>query len=437
MKLLKLCLAVVLLLLAFYFRTPLLASLRVWVLGFILVSSVGLMSSEILILRNNSILRKSLVIFLILTLTSFSLSAAVAFELKFNLTKHTILNQTPNQLETLGQHFIIGYRNLDEVKKLIRKRAIGGVFITRRNINNKTKEQIKQEIQSLQNLRYSQGLSPLWIATDQEGGIVSRMSPPLTQLPQLSTLVAGEERIEQKRDEIIQYATIHGKELSEMGVNLNFAPVVDLNKGIINPKDKYSKIYLRSISADKNIVTKVALWYCQTLEKYGVECTIKHFPGLGRVDTDTHLDHAELKSSVEELSQDDWIPFRELMSKSGAFTMLGHAKLTAVDADHPVSFSKQVVTEIIRNDWQHDGILITDDFSMQAVYGTKDGIENATVKAINAGVDLILISYDTDLYYEAMAAVLNAQKLDKLDPSMLSKSQKRLDQTKNRLMISH
>ena len=437
MKLLKLCLAVVLLLLAFYFRTPLLASLRVWVLGFILVSSVGLMSSEIPILKNNLILRKSLVSFLILILTSFTFSASVAFELKFNLTKHTILNQTPNQLETLGQHFIIGYRNLNEVKKLIRKRAIGGVFITRRNINNKTKEQIKQEIQTLQKIRYSQGLSPLWIATDQEGGIVSRMSPPLTQLPQLSTLVAGEERIEKQRDEIIQYATIHGKELSEMGVNLNFAPVVDLNKGIINPKDKYSKIYLRSISADKNIVAKVALWYCQTLEKYGVECTIKHFPGLGRVDTDTHLDHAELNSSVEELSQDDWIPFRELMSKSGAFTMLGHAKLTAVDASHPVSFSKQVVTEIIRNDWQHNGILITDDFSMQAVYGTKDGIENATVKAINAGVDLILISYDTDLYYEAMAAVLNAQKLDKLDPSMLSKSHKRLEQTKNRLIISH
>ncbi len=115
------------------------------------------------------------------------------------------------------------------------------------------------------------------------------------------------------------------------------------------------------------------------------------------------------------------------MSNSQAVTMLGHAKLTAVDTKHPVSFSKQVVTDILRKNWQHNGVLITDDFGMEAVYGSKDGFGLATVKAINAGVDLLLISYDKDLYYEAMYALLKASETGNLDREMLDKSRKRLE----------
>jgi beta-N-acetylhexosaminidase len=152
---------------------------------------------------------------------------------------------------------------------------------------------------------------------------------------------------------------------------------------------------------------------------------------LGRVNADTHLAHADLSTTVDELADDDWVPFRELMSKSQAFTMLGHAKLTAVDAKHPVSFSQTVVRGIIRNDWRHDGILITDDFCMNAVYGSEDKLRNASIKAINAGVDLILIAYDKDLYYEAMSALLRAREEGELDSKALADSRKRLEQTKN------
>ena len=427
MKILKLCLAIVVLVLAFYLRTPLLASLRPFVFWGIIIFSLGLIASEIPGLKDNSLTKQSLISFLILTVAAFSLSVTVAREVKFNSTKDVVLSKEVKKIEHLGQHFIIGYRDFDEIKTLVSKRAIGGIFITARNIKNKTKEDIKQEIKSLQAIRASQGLLPLWIATDQEGGIVSRLSPPLTQLPPLSTFVEGKEKIERKKNVVVEYAKIHGKELSDLGVNLNFAPVVDLNKGIINPKDKYSQIYQRAISADKNVVAKVGLWYCQTLEIYRVNCTIKHFPGLGGVYADTHLQHADLNDSVQDLTREDWIPFREVMINLGAFTMLGHVKVIGVDRDTPVSFSKQVVTGIIRDSWQYDGILITDDFSMEAVYGSRDGLEGATVKAINAGVDLILIAYDTDLYYSAMTALLNAEVEGNLDREMLSKSKKRLD----------
>jgi beta-N-acetylhexosaminidase len=210
--------------------------------------------------------------------------------------------------------------------------------------------------------------------------------------------------------------------------------VVDLNKGIVSPEDKFSKIYQRAISKDKEVVAKVALWYCQTLEEYRVSCTIKHFPGLGRVHKDTHITHADLTTSVNELTRDDWVPFREVMRHSQAVTMLGHAKLTTVDDEYPVSFSKLVVTEIIRKAWQHEGILITDDFSMGAVYSSKYGLGAATVNAMNAGVDLILIAYDQDLYYEAMSGLLKAERSRALDKAILDKSHKRLEQAKKSIL---
>ncbi|MCL1466457.1 glycoside hydrolase family 3 N-terminal domain-containing protein [Argonema galeatum] len=426
MKIVKLFLAVIILLFAFNFRLPFWASWRVLAFSAIIIFGLGLILSEIRGLSRKYAKKRRVSSFLIFAIASLALSHALALEIKFNLTKSIVLNADANKIEKLGQHFVIGYRNFEEIKTLVYKRAVGGVFITTRNIRNKTKQDIQQEIKALQDIRQSQGLPPLWIATDQEGGMVSRLSPPLTRLPQLSAIVADDKNIDLKKDEIIKYARTQGRELAEIGVNLNFAPVVDLNKGIINPNDKYSKIYQRSISADKEVVAKVALWYCKTLEEYRVRCTIKHFPGLGRVSADTHIADAELPTSVDELTNDDWVPFRQVMSNSQALTMLGHAKLTAVDPKHPVSFSKRVVTDIIRKNWQHNGILITDDFGMQAVYGSKDGFGLATVKAINAGVDLLLISYDKDLYYEAMYALLKASERGNLDREMLEKSRKRL-----------
>lgn len=429
-KIIKLLCALGICGLAFYFRTPFLANLRAWVLGVIVFVSIGLIISEVGGIIKRASFPQKVGSFLIVVLTSLGLLSAVALEFNFILTKQAVLNQDNNRLEQLGQQFIVGYRDLSEIKNLVSKKAIGGVFITRRNIKNKTQEEIQQEIKTLQDIRHSQGLPPLWIATDQEGGIVSRLSPPLTQLPQLSKIIDGKKKIEENQDVVVNYARTQGRELSELGINLNFAPVVDLNKGIITPDDRFSKIYQRAISTNNEVVAKVALWYCRTLESYRVNCTIKHFPGLGRVNVDTHVAHAKLSTPIDELSSDDWVPFRQVMSNSQAFTMLGHAILTAVDAKHPVSFSKPVVTGIIRKAWNHEGILITDDFSMQAVFGSEDGVKKATVKALNAGVDLILIAFDKDLYYEAMSALLEADKTGSLDKEVIETSRERLKQAR-------
>jgi beta-N-acetylhexosaminidase len=214
--------------------------------------------------------------------------------------------------------------------------------------------------------------------------------------------------------------------LSGLGVNLNFAPVVDLDQGLSNPNDRYSRIGMRAISPDPKIVAEVAGEYCRGLVQHGVHCTIKHFPGLGRVFEDTHLEHATLSTAAEELAGSDWVPFKDLMQQKSMFTMLAHVRLAAIDHDRPASFSAPVVSGLLRGDWKYDGILVTDDFSMGAAYLSDGGLARASISALNAGVDLILISYDPDQYFPVVHALLRAQAQGALAQDALGRSNRRL-----------
>jgi beta-N-acetylhexosaminidase len=124
---------------------------------------------------------------------------------------------------------------------------------------------------------------------------------------------------------------------------------------------------------------------------------------------DTHLEHATLPTPAEELAKSDWVPFRDLMQQKSMFTMLAHVRLAAIDRDRPASFSAPVVSDLLRRDWKYDGILVTDDVSMGAAYRSDGGLARASVSALGAGVDLILISYDPDQYFPVVHALLRAQ----------------------------
>jgi beta-N-acetylhexosaminidase len=355
------------------------------------------------------------------------LTTSLVLEAHFRWVRHQVLHADPGRLEKLGRHLVVGYRDIGELRRLITLKAISGVFITSTNVNGKSTVEIRNMVRSFQNQRKEQLKPPLWIATDQEGGSISRLSPPLPRLPFLGEIVKQTSDIARLEMAVRQYAGQQGRELAEVGVNLNFAPVVDVNYNIVNPEDKYTRIFQRAISSDPAVVARVAAWYCAALEEAGVRCTLKHFPGLGRVFEDTHLDHADLKASIEELTATDWIPFLSPMRQSNAFIMLGHARLTDMDKEQPVSMSPAVITGLIRNTWKHDGVLITDNFSMLAVYRSKVGMDNGSIEALNAGVDLILVSYDPDQYYRVMYALLRADMEGKLDQEKLKQSSRRLE----------
>ncbi len=353
-------------------------------------------------------------------------AVTVSKETRFHWVRFQVLHANPRDLAGPGRHLIVGYRDLNEVRELVRLRAVAGVFLTAHNVRGKTVAQVAKEVRSLQTIREQQGLPRLWVATDQEGGLVSRLSPPLPSQPALSEIVKRYTDRSRLRVAVRHYALDQARGLRRVGVNLNFSPVVDLNYRIVNPDDRYTRIYRRAVSRDPEVVAQVADWYCAALEEAGVRCTLKHFPGLGRVFDDTHLDHANLTTSLAELEKSDWVPFRVLMREGKAFIMLGHVRLTAIDPERPVSLSSKVVTGLIRSRWKHDGVLITDNFSMYAVYHSRSGMENGSIEALNAGVDLILISYDPDQYYGVMYALLKAVRQGKLDLHALQRSDQRL-----------
>ncbi|WP_152225539.1 glycoside hydrolase family 3 N-terminal domain-containing protein [Pseudomonas sp. SCB32] len=346
---------------------------------------------------------------------------------RFRDDKTLVLETRNADLQALGGHFIVGVGDPRTVEPLIRKGLVAGLFISARNVQGQSAEALRRQIGKWQALRRDAGLPPLIIAADQEGGIVSRLSPPLPKRPPLAALLATNPAPDALYAAAFDYGVAQGRELAELGVTLDFSPVVDLKPAQRARLDFHSAIALRAISPDPQVTTTVALAYVRGLEHSGVRATLKHFPGLGMVPEDTHHFSASLAATVGHLQDYDWRPFREIARQTDALIMLGHVKVTALDAVNPASFSAAVVQKIIREGWKHDGVLITDDLTMAAAYN--QGLCHATVQALNAGVDLLLVSYDDEKIYPALACALRALEDGKLSTQRLQQSAQRLART--------
>jgi beta-N-acetylhexosaminidase len=420
--------AILLLYLAWQWRSPLFASTRTAALVLSIALPLALIAAELFIWRISARWRPATLVYATTALVAFlALALTLTFELQFRWMRSEVLRADPARLEQLGRHLIVGYRSEAGLRELLERKAVAGVFVTAHNVRGKDADTIRSEIAAMQAVRAEQRLPPLLIATDQEGGGVSRMSPPLPRPPTLGDIVRSHRDKAEQRNAVRTYAADVGRALAELGINVNFAPVVDLDHGVVNPNDRYTRIGMRAISSDPKVVADVAGEYCRGLEQQGMHCTLKHFPGLGRVFEDTHRENASLSAPVDELAKSDWVPFRQLMRQKTTFTMLAHARLAALDRDRPASFSAAVVSGLLRRDWKYDGILVTDDLSMGAAYRSANGLGAAGVAALSAGVDLILISYDPDQVFPVLHALLRAERSGTLASDALKVSAGRLD----------
>jgi beta-N-acetylhexosaminidase len=411
-------------------RSSLLTNLRGWALAGLLLVPAALIVVELRAWRADGRFAR-FVGAVTLTVAIVCLGTVLAVEGQFHWLRYQVLHADPAVLERLGRHVVVGYRDFAELEPLIERRAIAGVFVASRNTKDRDLADIRREIAAMQDIRKRQGLPPLWISADQEGGAVSRLSPPLVRLPPLAAVIAENAEAGPRIAAVRAYAATQGQGLADLGVNVNLAPVVDLNRGIVNPNDRYTRIRERALSDDPVIVGEAAAAYCAELLTYGVHCTLKHFPGLGRVFEDTHEEGAALTTSQEELTASDWLPFRVLMGSQRVFVMLAHARLAAIDPDHPVSFSPRVIEGLLRRDWSYDGVLITDDFGMRAVTGSPERTAGAGVAALNAGVDLILVSFDPDQFVYVMHALIAADSKGELRSDRLQASDRRLQRSRH------
>lgn len=352
--------------------------------------------------------------------------AILTSHVTFELRKRSVLQTEPARARSLGRHFIVGYSSFDEVARLAEQGLIAGIYVTRHNVAGRTAAALKAEIAALQDRRRIAGLPPLIVAADQEGGIVSHLAPPLTALPSLASL--AELAPDEQRAKAEEFGRIHGREMASLGVNLNFAPVLDLRPAARrNRFDFNTLISQRAISDDPAKVSMIAAAYIHGLEASGVGATVKHFPGLGRVRADTHHFSADLDTPIGELEATDWRPFREVLSTSDARLMVGHVAVGALDPGRPASHSKAVIDGLIRKTWNYQGIVVTDDLVMGAIY--QHDFCTAVVEALNAGVDLLLVAYDGAQFYRIFACASNAANRDALDTGMLRDSEIRLKRT--------
>jgi len=307
-----------------------------------------------------------------------------------------IINNLINNMsldEKIGQLFILDlkikstdkyYLNADdELKNYLADIKPGGVIFFSDNI--KTNSQVAgfiSELQSISNI-------PLFIAVDQEGGRVSRLttSQNMDFLKTPALKVLGK-----TNDSGVSWHIGHiiGEQLSVLGFNLNFAPVADINSNPDNPV-----IGDRAFSDNVQIVSKLVNPFVQGLQEAGVCSVIKHFPGHGDTLTDPHSGEVSVKTSLKELNRNQLIPFREGISQGAAAIMIAHIKTPGIAETMglPASISPFFIKNILREQIGFTGIIISDSFSMGAIknYWTAD--ESAKM-FISAGGDLILRPVD-------------------------------------------
>ncbi|WP_257164895.1 glycoside hydrolase family 3 N-terminal domain-containing protein [Bradyrhizobium sp. SRS-191] len=351
------------------------------------------------------------------------LLALTATQFTFAWRKYETFQTAPEVARLLGRHFIVGYTTVDEAAALAGQGLIAGVYVTHHNVRGRTEAQLSADIARLQAARRAAGLPPLLVSADQEGGRVAHLSPTLPNMPGLATL--ADLPAARRAHDAYEMGRAQGQSLASAGINFNLAPVVDLRpRWTRNRLDFHTLIGQRAISNDPAVVGDIALGYVRGLEASGVQAAAKHFPGLGRVEADTHHFSAQLDTAADVLEQSDWRPFRQVLDSSHAAMMVGHVMVDAIDRERPASHSKAVLEGLIRGRWNYQGVIITDDLVMGAIYGRD--LCKAVVEALNGGADLLLVAYDGTQFHRVLACAKQALAGGQIDLAALRRSDERL-----------
>ncbi|MCC6555608.1 MAG: beta-N-acetylhexosaminidase [Polyangiaceae bacterium] len=242
---------------------------------------------------------------------------------------------------------------------------------------------------------------PPFIAVDQEGGRVTRMPAPFLKLPPMRALGdIGDLEL------IRRAARAVGAELRAAGVNLDFAPVLDVDSNPQNPI-----IGDRAFGRDPRTVMRCAVAFMQGLQEERVLACGKHFPGHGDTDTDSHLDLPRITHDRARLEQVELPPFRAASGAGIASMMTAHVVVDALDPGVPATLSRAVCGSLLRAEIGFDGVLFSDDLEMRAV-AARHAIEDAAVEAIWAGCDALLVCSDEDAQDRAHEALVRRAERD-------------------------
>ena len=233
------------------------------------------------------------------------------------------------------------------------------------------------------------------IGIDQEGGSVVRS----TFLPQAPAAMALGAANDEAMTEEVGAAVARG--LRSLGINWNFAPVLDVNNNPANPV-----IAERSFGEDPVQVARLAGAWMRGSLREGVACCVKHFPGHGDTHVDSHRDLPTVNKPLEQLEAFEFAPFKMAAPQAPAM-MTAHIVYPSIDPDNPATMSPAILEKLLRKDWQYRGVIITDGMDMHAIAG-RYGVGNAAVRALTAGADMVMALGTTETQNETLDAIAKA-----------------------------
>ncbi|WP_410497653.1 beta-N-acetylhexosaminidase [Chitinibacter sp. S2-10] len=330
----------------------------------------------------------------------------------------------------IGQLVMAGFDGFvpnAHIESLIREQRIGGVILFRRNIESPA--QVAALCRRLQEINAEVSDLPLLIGIDQEGGMVMRIEDGVTPLPSAMAYASGYASHAVPGCSPADCEQLHrvgADELRQMGININFAPCLDINNNRANPV-----IGVRSFGENAATVTVYGLAAMRGIQSVGIAATVKHFPGHGDTASDSHYALPLIAHDRPRLDAVELTPFKAAIAAGVDAIMTAHVVFPAIEPDRtiPATLSRKVLTGLLREELGFDGLIITDCLEMDAIAGGV-GSEQGAVQAIAAGADIALVSHTASRQRGAVAALLNAVNQGYIAVEQLEKSIQRITHAK-------
>lgn len=267
----------------------------------------------------------------------------------------------------------------------------------------------------------------MWIAIDQEGGMVARIDHKrVSRIPGNMALGATG-----NPDYSYGVSRVSAEELLQLGINMNFAPCLDVNNNARNPV-----IGVRSFGEDPERVAEHGVAVIKAFQEKGLSAAAKHFPGHGDTNVDSHMGLATVEHDLDRLQQVELKPFIEAIRAGVDVIMTAHVIFPAIEPERiPATLSRSVLTGLLREDLAYDGIIVTDCLEMHAI-AKFFGIGEGAVNAIEAGADVVLVSHTLNDQIEAIEAVKHAVRTGRISEKTIDAAVTRILALKNKRLVS-
>jgi beta-N-acetylhexosaminidase len=317
---------------------------------------------------------------------------------------------------------IAGQSATDETRRLLAGTRAGGVILFSPNISNPA--QLHALCSGLQAQAAELGLPPLLISIDQEGGVVSRLPQPFVVTPsQLALGATGDANI------AYEAARLTGAQLRAHGVNMNFAPVLDVGNNPLNPIAG-----TRVFGPRPELVTEFGLAALRGYAETGIIATLKHYPGKGDTTVDSHLGLPFAHHDRARLEAIEFAPFRTAIQAGAPAIMTSHMVYTTLDSV-PATLSSTVLRGLLRGEMGFDGLIVSDALDMRAI-ADMYGAPQAGVLGKRAGLDLLLPLGDDANHLAVADALLAALEAGELEETHFTESAARMDRLRERYALS-